>query len=556
MATPPSPAEKQQLARRHEELGRCFATLDKVVRGMRLYEGKGALIDRLMDDLELQFTQAVEEEEVTVRVTPVGLVYGNKPLVAPGEKTARYLFRLFCDGVRELTFLPGVDKAELQSLVDVLNAETQGDDEDLVTLLWKREMTHIQYFAADTLDMTTQVDAEGELSLAYEASERRLRQGRANTGGQEVHLSADDLRVLRQDETLTWVKDCTAPTRATGALAQAATRIKDAFVSPKDYPRFIEVALRHSQEDEEASPMVLGMVDAQLRHGSLETVAPVLEAIIKAAEGGSGPAKALRAGLCTADRMAQLAPIYARHTERLTDTVRALARADSEAIVTLLAHLETPEAKASLQEVLNAAEVDLTPFYQGHLNSENETEIIEGIQALARIGTPSAIKAVEQALSHTLSSVRRAGLEALQGHYNPDARVAIGRALKDPSEDNRMLAIRLLASSGDTRVAWLLLSAIQNPNFLHKSAAEQQALFQAVAGFKDRRTLDFFKGVLQAGGLVKKQNLIDRQLQAARALGQMGTQEADEALRECRGKWGLAKSVKAEIDKLLSGKGA
>jgi len=552
MSDTPSPAAADDTYRL-EQLSRCFATLDKVVRGMRLYEGKGALIDRLMNDLELKLSTMLEQGEVTVRVTPIGLVYGTKPLSAAGEKTPRYLFRLFCDGVRELTFLPGVELSEIVDLVTVLNMDAQGEDEDLVTLLWKKDLRHIQYFAADTLDVTTQVSADGELSLAYEASESRLRQGGAGTSGQEVHLSADDLRVLRQDERLAWVKDCTAPTRADGALAEAATRIKQAFVSPKDYPRFLAVALRHSPDGAEASPLVLSMIDAQLRQGEVDTVTPVLEAIMEAAETGSDPAQALKKRLCDADRMALIAPVYADNTERLAPILQALALADNQAIVALLEHLDSPEAKAALQEVLNQAQVDLTPFFEGHLASEDEKQIVAGIEALGRIGTPSAIKAVVTSLGHILSTVRHAALLALHDKYQPESRIAIGRVLKDPSPENRMLAIELLASSGDSRVAWLLLSAIQEPAFLQKGAQEQEALFTALASFKDARTLDFFKGVLQSGGLMKNKALVDRQLQAARALAQMGTAEATSALQDCRGKWGLAKPVKAEINRLLAG---
>ena len=539
-------------AQRHDQLARCFATLDKVVRGMRLYEGKGALIERLMGDLELQFDAALAGGEVTVRVTPVGLVNGMKPLAAAGEKTPRYLFRLFCDGVRELTFLPGIETKELMDLISVLNSETQADDEDLVTLLWKKEMRHIQYFAADTLDMTTQVDDDGELSLAYEASASRLRQGSGQDSGQEVHLSADDLRVLRQDERLTWVKDSTAPTQATGAMAEAAKRIKQAFVSPSDYPRFLEVALRHSEDPTEASPLVTSMIDAQLRQGAVDTIVPVFEAIISAAREGSTAAGAVQTAMCTEERMALLAPVYTQHAERLGPVVRALAQLNNKAIVTMLENISSPEAKKSLQGELDQAQVDLTPFYVGHLRSDKEAEIIHGIEALARIGTPTAIKSIVQTLGHTLSTVRHAALVALQGNYDPESRVAIGRALKDPSDDNRMLAIKLLAGSGDTRVAWLMLSAIQDPSFLNKATGEQEALFSALASFKDARTIDFFKRVLMSGGLVKKQALVDRQLQAARALAQMDTPQAREALEASRGKWGLAKPVKAEIDKLLS----
>ena len=39
-----------------------------------------------MNDLELQLTTVLTDGEVTVRVTPIGVVYGTKPLAAAGEK--------------------------------------------------------------------------------------------------------------------------------------------------------------------------------------------------------------------------------------------------------------------------------------------------------------------------------------------------------------------------------------------------------------------------------------------------------------------------------------
>jgi hypothetical protein len=541
---------------RHGQLARCFSTLDKVVRGMRLYEGKGPLVDRLTTDMELQLRSLLEDGEVSVRVTPVGLVYRNKPLAAAGEKTPGYLFRLFCDGVRELTFLPGVELSELSSFITVLNSDTGQEDEDLVTLLWKQEMDHIQYFAADTLDTSTQVDTDGELGQAYEASASRLRQGGQSSGGEEVQLSADDLRVLRQDESLNWVRGCTAPTRATGALAEAASRIKQAFVSPQDHTRFLEIALRHSQDEATASPLVLNMIDAQLRTGEIDSLGPVLEAIITTAAEGSEPAIALQEHLGEVERMVLLAPVYSQHMDRLAPTVRALAAANSDSIVPLLQHIDSTEAKAALHKLLLEASVDLTPFYVGHLHSDEEGEIISGLQTLGEMGTPEALKAILSTLGHTLTTVRRAALQALGGHYDPEARMAIGRALKDPSGENRLLAIDILARSGDTRVAWLLLNAIQSASFLDKPAAEQSALFSALGSFQDSRTLDFFKSVLTAGNLMKKQALTDRQLQAAGALAQIGTPEAITALKACRSKWGLSKVVKAEIDRLLARAGS
>jgi HEAT repeat protein len=549
--------EDEALVRaRRDKLARCFSTLDKVIRGVRLYEGRGPLVDRLTNDLSGQLAEALEEGEITVGVSPIGLVYAGMPLSPSDEKPARYLFRLFCDGVRELTILPGVEDTEIRALVEVLTSKSTSDDEDLVTLLWKRDLAHIQYFAADTLDMSIQVDVEGEISMAYHASEERIRQGSNLATGSEMRLSKDDLRVLRQDESLEWVRECEAPARAHGNIAEAAGRIRDAFVVPGDFTRFLGIALRMGASGEiEASPMVLNMIDAQLRNGILENVAPILEAIVGAAEEGHAEAVALQAALCTEDRMALIAPIYSRHPEALTRAIQALARADDTAIVKLLAHLDDPEAQTSLHGIVNDVGIDLTPFYRQQLQSSDEEDIIKAIHALAKIGSPPAIESVSQSLAHTLAAVRHAALEAMQGRYDPSARVAIGRAARDPDPKNRELAIRLLADSGDNRVTWILLSAVQDASFHGRGKEEQDLLLTALAAFKDARTVDFFKKMLSKGGLLGKKAAMARQLKAARALGAMGTPESREALESCRGKWGLPKPVKEEISRLLAGGG-
>jgi len=67
-------------------------------------------------------------------------------------------FRLFIDGLRELSFYPGLEKKELITFLKIIGQEADdeaegeaGADDDIVTRLWEKHLTHIQYIVVDDL---------------------------------------------------------------------------------------------------------------------------------------------------------------------------------------------------------------------------------------------------------------------------------------------------------------------------------------------------------------------------------------------------------------------
>ena len=59
------------------------------------------MIERLLLDLHKKNKENIVEE-VTVKMIPIGPVFLGKPLIEDSQ-ASKYLFQLFCDGVRELT---------------------------------------------------------------------------------------------------------------------------------------------------------------------------------------------------------------------------------------------------------------------------------------------------------------------------------------------------------------------------------------------------------------------------------------------------------------------
>ena len=102
-------AKEKELTKEEEEhlqsVINLYSAFDKLVRGIKLYQGKGPLVERLSNEVEKRMNLALEGGEITSKITPVGPVFLGKPVFDDG-RPAKYLFQLYCDGVRELSFQP------------------------------------------------------------------------------------------------------------------------------------------------------------------------------------------------------------------------------------------------------------------------------------------------------------------------------------------------------------------------------------------------------------------------------------------------------------------
>ena len=68
-----------------------FTSLDKSIRGLRLYQGKGDIVTNLMTELEERKEAVVEGGAITLRLLPFGVMY-EKDLVTPEGARLPYLF--------------------------------------------------------------------------------------------------------------------------------------------------------------------------------------------------------------------------------------------------------------------------------------------------------------------------------------------------------------------------------------------------------------------------------------------------------------------------------
>ena len=549
---PPSASDQRADERIFERTAAFYSTLDKVIRANKLYRGEGDLLERMFGDLERRALDMVQDGPVTVSVASFGLVLQGQPL-SVDEKRVAYLFNMFCDGVRELTLLDGVDREELEGLVGVLASDLRTNDEDLVTMLWKRQFRHVRYYAADTFAAGMEMGIDGDLVLA---SSQRPGQFVSDGDGTEVTLTPDDIRLLAGEGHLEWIQEAVAPLEATGKVAKVAERIRSAFRRPDDIERFVGLGLEQGgADDAKASALLLGMLDDLIYQARADMVVGMIKALLGAEERHDVAASRQLKALADPARLERLAAVANRDDAAFVELMGPLVKRLGNSMVPLLKDLEPGEAQSALHAALADAGQDLTTFYAAQLEAEDEPSVLHAIQSLGQVGTPDAVLALCNVLSRNSKELRQAALQAMMGKYHPEARIALARALKDPDRANRLLALKVIQTSGDNRMTWGLLSAVKEIRFADKDTEEQAAYYRSLASFQDDRTVAHFQEILSRKNLTRSKGVVSAQLLAVAALADVGTSKARETLERFRGVFYHPAQVKEAIQRAISGAG-
>lgn len=199
----------------------------RTIRTCRLYrpDNPGALRfrSRLFESLR-EFLAA--HGSLTVRVTSNGFSLDGGVSLGPPETGTETAFHLYRDGIRAITFHPGVDAAELNSLVDLLLARTTDEAaaDDLQVALWKLAPEHIAWLAIPLENDLKPGDGEASQDVGWPDPTREDDpEGRAGDAGPAVPPSS--ALPSRSDD---WITRTAGVASDSASEPPAADRTEDA----------------------------------------------------------------------------------------------------------------------------------------------------------------------------------------------------------------------------------------------------------------------------------------------------------------------------------------
>ena len=172
-------------------------SLDRASKNVRTFGHQNSVAKKFFDQFYTELTNHVERYNVlTFIIQREGLYFKDTSVYnsQAGESSENFAFKLYSDGIRELTFQQGIEQDDVMFFFDALwnTSGTAGtEDDDIVTRLWSRNLPTVTIVTADEVMKLSELEdvlapqvkppAEGSLrEILDEANAKNAKEGKGD----------------------------------------------------------------------------------------------------------------------------------------------------------------------------------------------------------------------------------------------------------------------------------------------------------------------------------------------------------------------------------------
>jgi hypothetical protein len=532
---------------------------------LRLYESEeveDAELVRARTELELAFAPIWSRMPVLDLGFAGDQVLWNGEPVLTGEDDAHGLVpSLLASGIHGLRLVPGVEREEMARFLELVHRVRRLDedgDQDLVLMLFRADLHHVQYTVGPVLDpaIPTPAPPAAAQDLPPGPPTATPTPSASRTPGTDVaRLSPSEVRKRIQE-------DLRAP--APGTHREDDLDSASHFLDAADIDYLKSAIDREYEQDHSESVLALLLDTLELRAEPdvRDEVIRVLRAVLPYLLGtGRFPAVAyltselrgitrtttfeprhrealdqLRASISDADALRQLFHVLDDGTveptpEELGALLQELRQDAIGSVLVWLGQLRRPKAKSALLEALEAFFTQW-PMALEKMTTATDRAVVQRALAIAgRVQDPAFAEPISAALEHVDPATRRLAVSALAAIATPASLKLMARAIDDVDAEVRKKAYDALAQRHFRPATTKLAAAIASPDLESRDLSERRALFSAyavAAGPAGVATLEPI--LLGKGGLARRASPMTRAC-AALALSLIDTPAARFALK-------------------------
>lgn len=135
---------------------------------IKLYPPKNPSVQKSIDLFFTQIDEFLNEyEELAIEIGEFSFSYKKELMFQDIEKRKSLPFLFYRDGLRELSFLRGLDIEELHDFFETVRhvSDLPPEDADIVNSFWEKDFIHIRYFSIDEFLDHDIGEPTGEISL-------------------------------------------------------------------------------------------------------------------------------------------------------------------------------------------------------------------------------------------------------------------------------------------------------------------------------------------------------------------------------------------------------
>ncbi len=533
---------------------RWLRDLSRALRTIRLSRPGNPLIDQLKDTLAHDLSELLSRHgALELRVTATEILLGDEPVVRLGRAASveglraadgQQLFPFLRDGIHRVVIHPGLSREELDTLVEALRVTGIGPDtqDDLVTLLWAGDLTHLQIEAAppdQVIEVSTgQSVGHGDRDPDRKAGARPATgagtRGPVEPDARALGLSRDTFDDWELPDQCAEVPEAYERLRPAMEAARARLEARLQEEAARDWtaqaPDLMRLLLRLDGSHE----MRLALVHAATTWiaGALQRAAweeaqlalSLLRELDPERVHGEVELRTALAGLDTDDITNRLDQSGPDDQARFSALAVALGKSAVDMACTVMSKSNQMRMRAAACAALCSLCSDEPDLIAPYLKDSRWTVVRNVVFVLGQVGGPRVLHLLRMAADHPELRVRRELVMAL-GSVPPGERVPMLVSQLE-SRDPVLLAATLdmLARDQDPRATCAILERIEAPDFESRGQDTQRAFFDALVEVADDSSVGALQGLLHKGGWFARRTYA--RVAAARALRRIGSGRA------------------------------
>jgi len=467
------------------------------------------------------------------------LVYGSET----GEASENFAFKLYSDGIREITFHQDISDEDVLFFFDAL-WDTVGaagtEDDDIVTRLWTKNLPTLTIVTADEVMKISELDdvltpqgkapldsalreiiAEAKSKEAKEANGARQQKPRFSTGVTGYEVSELELAAL--------AKEIATESRRDNVLyiLDTLTAILSSERSPDLLNKLFET--------------YDGMLKSLIQGGHWSTTEHMLTLLSDAdavrpdlTEGHKQKIQHLFEQLGTPE-IVDLIEKYLNaaelpRTDGLPTIFLMMQPTAVPALCTLLGNLEQPAHQTLVVDALMELAKDTPDILVKHLTDRRPAFVRNLLVIMTRWNNPRLADNVEKVLRYPDPLIRREVIRTLATLRPSGTATKLIPMLTDPDEGVRLATLKSLLT-GNYSVPFSNWESLVNAEtFGDRPPAERRNIFHAMRATTGDEAVPYWTSLLTEWGWTNRKKRESLALMAIDALGKLGTSAAQAAL--------------------------
>ena len=531
------------------ELGsvtQLLKSLDRASKNLRTFGHENSVSKKFFEQFYTELINHVERyNALTFIIQREGLFFKDTSVYSSqaGESSENFAFKLYSDGIRELSIQQGIEQDDVLFFFDALwnTSGTAGnEDDDIVTRLWSRNLTSVTIVTADEVMKLSEVEdvlapqvkppAEGSLrEILDEANAKNAKEGkgdpqrksRLSTSVMGYEVTAEEMAALARDiaeesnrDSILYLLDILTAVLSSERSPELLNKLFDIF----------EGILRSLFQGGHWNTVehVLGLLSEAegIREDLTEAHKQKLRGMFDQL-GSQDLVTLIQQYLNTADKP---------RTEGLETVLLMMKPSAVPALCALVGDLQQPAHQGLIANALVEMAKDTPEVVLKHLTDRRPTFVRNLLGIITRWNNPKLAEGVEKILRYPDPLIRREAIRTLAGLKPSGSAAKLIPLLNDADEGVRLTTLKPLLNGHYTATFSLWEPIVNAENFNDRDPAEKRNIFHAMRVTAGDDAVPYWTTLLTEWGWTNRKKREDLALVAVDALGKLGTPAALAAL--------------------------